>query len=112
MKNTLIVLVVTILLVGIANLVVQLGFFGSAAGPFEYKALEAGQIDNIGFRMVAKEEGIAVGEDGTINFPKELVNKLVKGNLLPRTLSEVEKDGNWEFVTVTSDDLYLFRRSL
>ncbi len=113
MKNTIIALLVTILAFVILNFLVGIGAipaFVQKAPVFEYKALEPQGIDNIGFRMVAAEEGIAVGEDGKINFPKELVQKLVKVNLLPRTLGEVEKDGGWEFVAVTADDHYLFRR--
>lgn len=112
MKNTIIALLITILLFVILNLLAALGLIPAvgSGSVYEYKALEAQGIDNIGFRMVAAEEGIEVGEDGKINFPKELVEKLVKVNLLPRTLSEVEKDGGWEFVAVTADDHYLFRR--
>ncbi len=114
MKNTLITLLVTILLFVVLNFLVGIGVipaFAQKSPVFEYKALEAQGIDNVGFRMVAAEEGIEVAEDGKINFPKELVQKLVKVNLLPRTIGEVEKDGGWEFVAVTADDHYLFRRA-
>ena len=56
-------------------------------------------------------EGIAIGEDGKITFPKDKVEKIANVNLLPRTIGEIEKDGGWEFVTVTADDHYLFRRA-
>ena len=57
------------------------------------------------------EEGIAVTEEGEINFPKEMVEKIAKVNLLPRTILEVEKDGGWSFVAATGDDHYVFKRA-
>lgn len=117
MKNTILALLVVILLVAVANLLAALGIFGgsgaasgSSAG-HEYKVLNALQMDDLGFRTIAEEEGIEVGEDGQINFPKEMVDKIAKVNLLPRTILEVEKDGGWEFLAVTGDDHYLFKRS-
>ena len=117
MKNTIVALLVTILLVVLANLFVGLGVFaspgkvGSDAAEYEYKALNAEQMDSIGFRAVAAEEGIEVTEEGEINFPKEMVDKIAKVAMLPRTIIEVEKDGGWEFVTVTGDNHYVFRRT-
>lgn len=116
MKNTIIALLATILLVVLANLLVGLGVInttGKAAGTgseHEYKALNAEQMDSIGFRAVAAEEGIEVTEGGEINFPKEMVDKIAKIAMLPRTIVEVEKDGAWEFVAVTADNHYIFRR--
>lgn len=114
MKNAIIALLVAIFLVCTANLLVSLGLIGgtggSTGGGHEYKVLNAQQMDNIGFRAVAAEEGIEVTEEGEINFPKEMVDKISKVNLLPRTILEVEKDGGWEFVGSTSDDHYLFKR--
>lgn len=114
MKNTIITLLLLILIVGIVNLLVGFGAFGGSGGGggggHEYKALNALQMDNIGFVAIAEEEGIEVAEDGKINFPKEMVDKIAKVNLLPRTILEVEKDGGWEFVGVTGDNHYLFRR--
>ncbi|MBP6782366.1 MAG: hypothetical protein KA152_01155 [Verrucomicrobiales bacterium] len=123
MKNTFLLLLVTILLVVIANLLTSLGVLGrkstsaeatvpTGSSPvFEYKALVAEQMDEIGFRAVAAEEGIPVSEKGEINFPKEMIDKISKVNLLPRTIVEVEKDGGWEFVAATEDNHYLFRRA-
>lgn len=117
MKNTIIALLTVILLVVIANLLVGLGVFRTATPSavadvvFEYQVLNAQQMDNIGFRAVAAEEGIDVSEEGEINFPKEMVDKIAKVAMLPRTITEVEKDGGWEFVSVTGDDHYVFRRS-
>jgi hypothetical protein len=114
MKNTIIALLSTILLVTIANLLVGLGVIGattsSAGAAYEYQVLNAQQMDSIGFRAVAAEEGIEVTEEGEINFPKEMVDKIAKVAMLPRTIIEVEKDGGWEFVAATGDDHYVFRR--
>lgn len=117
MKNTIIALLVTILLVALANLLVGLGVFnlsasGSKVGAaHEYQVLNAQQMDAIGFRAVAEEEGIEVSEEGEINFPQEMVDKIAKVAMLPRTILEVEKDGGWEFVAVTGDNHYVFRRA-
>lgn len=117
MKNTIIALLTTILLVVLANLLVGLGIFDSfgknakAGGGYEYKSLNAEQMDSIGFRAVAAEEGIEVTEEGEINFPQEMVDKIAKVAMLPRTITEVEKDGGWEFVAVTGDNHYVFRRA-
>lgn len=114
MKNLFLSLLVLILLVALANLLVGLGIIGAGAGTtsgYEYQTLNGTQMDNIGFRSVAKEEGIEVTEEGEITFPKEMVDKIAKVNLLPRTIQEVEKDGGWQYVGATSDDHYIFRRA-
>jgi hypothetical protein len=115
MKTTLLTLLTAILFVAIANLLVSIGLFDGGgretAVGHEYKVLSPEQMDDIGFRSVATEEGIAIGEDGKITFPKDKVEKIAKVNLLPRTILEVEKDGGWEFVAVTADNHYLFRRA-
>ena len=114
MKNTIIALLATILLVVLGNLLIGLGVFslnaGSSSADYEYKVLNGQQMDAIGFRALAAEEGIEVSEEGEINFPKEMVDKIAKVAILPRTIAEVEKDGGWVFVTVTGDDHYVFRR--
>lgn len=117
MKNTVIALLATILLVVIVTLLASLGLIGGVGEPastaesYEYMAMNAQQMDSIGFKSVAEEEGIEVSEEGEINFPKEMVDKIAKVNMLPRTITEVEKDGDWTFVTVTGDDHYIFRRA-
>ena len=40
-----------------------------------------------------------------------MVDKISKNAMLPRTITEVEKDGGWEFVSVTSDNYYIFRKA-
>lgn len=116
MKNTIIALLVTILLVAVVNLLANLGIIGGASSAgggdsYDYKVLGAQQMDSIGFKAVAEEEGIEVTEDGEINFPKEMVDKIAKVNMLPRTIIEVEKDGDWTFVSVTADNHYIFRKA-
>ena len=117
MKNTILALLIAILVVALVNLLVSFGILGGGAnssgagGSYEYQVLSGEMMDNVGFRAIAEEEGIEVSEEGQINFPKELGPKLVKPNLLPRTIQEVEKDGGWEYVSVTSDFHYIFRRA-
>lgn len=114
MKNTFIALLVTILLVSVVNLLGTLGLLGGAtggAGSYEYQALNAQQMDAIGFRAIAEEEGLEVSEEGEINFPQEMVDKIAKINMLPKTIHMVEKDGGWSLVGVTADNHYLFRRA-
>jgi hypothetical protein len=114
MKNTVISLLVSIFLVVLVNLLIGLGVIGKIGGgagsDHEYQVLSAQQMDNIGFRAVAEQEGIEVTESGEINFPKEMVDKISKVNLLPRTILEVEKDGGWAFVAATNDNHYIFKR--
>lgn len=115
MKNAIIALLVTTLLVSLVNLLASLGLLGGVAGggaggSYEYKALNAQQMDAIGFRAVAEEEGLEISDEGEINFPQEMVDKIAKINMLPKTIHEVEKDGGWTLVGITSDNHYLFRR--
>ena len=115
MKNTVLALLSLILVVAIVNLLIGLGVIGGTGGGgggsgYEYQVLNAQQMDAIGFRSVADEEGIEESEDGQINFPKEMVEKIAKVNLLARTIKEVEKDGGWAFAGVTADNHYIFRR--
>ncbi len=119
MKNTVFSLLGFIILIGLLNLLTNFGLFGSGGGgampggaaDFDYRALSPQQMDSIGFRAIAEEEGLEISENGEINFPKEMVDKIAKSNMLPRTIKEVEKDGGWEFVAVTSDNFYIFRRA-
>jgi hypothetical protein len=119
MKNTILTLIALTLIVSFISLLATLGLFGGGQGGspsggnvvYEYKALNGAQMDSIGFRAIAEEEGVPISEDGEISFPKEMAEKLIKTNLLPREISEVESDGGWEFVAVTADSVYIFRRA-
>ena len=107
MKFTILILLFLSLIVGVANLLFGLGMI--SLGPNEYRAIPAVQMDEIGFRKLADANGIDVGEDGKIKFPNEMRDQLLKFNMLPYTISEIEKEG-WKFVSVTSDDHYLFKK--
>ncbi|MDF1754982.1 MAG: hypothetical protein P1U89_19495 [Verrucomicrobiales bacterium] len=107
MKFTNLILLVLILAAVVANLLFGLGML--SVGSSEYRAVPAVQMDEIGFRKLADANGIEVGEDGKIKFPNEMRGELLKYKMLPFTISEIEKEG-FEFITVTSDDHYLFRK--
>jgi len=121
MKNTVLALLTVIILIGLLNLLSGFGLLGSGGGSiggrsgqatkYEYQALSPQQMDSLGFRAIAEEEGLEISEEGEINFPKEIVDKIAKSNMLPRTITEVEEDGGWEFVAVTADNFYIFRRA-
>lgn len=115
MKSTFLTLIGLTLVVSLLGLLASLGLFGTggfsgSSGAYEYKALSGQQMDAIGFRAVAEEEGIEISEEGEIQFPQELAERLLKPNLLPIEIMEVEADGGWEFVAVTADSVYIFRR--
>ena len=109
MKTTLLTLVTVTLVLTLINLLANFGLIGGSSakgGDYEYLVMNATGMDSVGFTAVAKEEGIEPGEDGQMSLPGE---KLIKQNLLAKTLEEVEKEG-WEFVSVTSDNYYVFRK--
>jgi len=113
MKSTILTLLGITLILCLLNLLAVFGLFGPGLGgapAYEYKALTGQQMDSIGFRAIAEEEGLEISEEGEINFPKEVAGKLLKQNLVPREIMEVERDGDWEFVSVTGDSIYIFRR--
>ncbi len=109
MKATLLALLVSTLIIGLANLAVSLGLISPGGGANKYRAVPAREMDEIGFQKLAAENGIEVSEDGTITFPKEMRDQLAKFRMLPYTIAEIEKEG-WDFVSVTSDNYYLFRK--
>src|SRR5690606_27390225 len=115
MRSAVLALLFAILLVAIANLPAAPGVIGKAGSgssrDHEYKERNACQMDRIGFRLNAQEQGWTVkeeaeadylkepsvqnlakwmgaeiAEDNTLTFPKEM-NEF---NLLPRTNREVE----------------------
>lgn len=109
MKNTLLILVIAILAVTVINLLAGLGIIGGAGdagGDYTYRVVNGQEMDSVGFSAVAKELGIEPDEEGKMDLPGE---QLLKPALLPRTIQEIEKDG-WEFVSVTSDNHYIFRK--
>ena len=109
MKNTLLILSIVILAVTVVNLLAGLGVIGgggSGGGDFTYRVVNAQEMDSVGFSAVAKDVGVEPDEEGKMDLPGE---QLLKPVLLPRTIQEIEKDG-WEFVSVTSDNHYIFRK--
>ena len=107
MKASILFLLVLTLLVGVTNLLFTMGIVGSSAN--EYVAYPAQTMDEIGFIKLAEANGIEVSEEGQIKFPQELRDQMLKHNMLPFTISEIEKDG-WRFVSGTGDDHYLFQK--
>ena len=107
MKFTILGLLVLSLILGVANLLISFGLLKAPTGT--YRAVPPQVMDEIGFKKLAAANGIAVGEDGKIKFPPEMRDKILKHNMVPFTISEIEKDG-WRFVSVTADNYYLFRK--
>lgn len=103
MKPVHLALLALILILGIVNVLASLGIIGGekSGGGWEYKILSAAEMDVVGFRAVADDEGLQADEEGKIplkDFPPE---KVVTQAMMARTISEVEEQG-WEFVAVTS----------
>jgi hypothetical protein len=105
MKIITTILLILILLVSVAHFLLDFGILGVS---YDYRAIAALEMDEIGFKKIAEKNKIEA-VDGKWTFPKEMAGQLVKFNMLPYTISEVEKEG-WTFVSVTSDDHYLFRK--
>ena len=128
MKFANLALLLVVLLATVANLLLSLGFINS---PSEYRAIGSTQMDKFGFKKLAENNGIVIHNDGeqpatvpddgirvsftdenqkvVIDYPKEMANDLAKTNMLPFTINMLEKEG-WSFVSVTSDDHYIFRK--
>ena len=102
-------LLVLILVVGIVNLLASCGLFGGGSGGggnHQYRVVTWQQMDSEGFKVVAEEIGAKPDEAGKMQLPKE---KVVKSELLPRSLKMIEDEG-WEFIAVTADNHYIFRK--
>lgn len=104
--------ILLLVLVNVSIGVLLLGRSGGGERPrdYEYKSMSSAEMDAIGFRAIAREEGVEEGEKGEFTFSKEAAPKLAKHAMLSRTIREVEKDGGWSFVAVTSDNYFIFRR--
>lgn len=135
MKTTLLSLLIAILLITIINALFNFGILGDSIkgspNSSEYRVLNSSQMDIIGFKSLAELNGIKIDSSGTkggkvasedirisfvensipmkIDFPKRFAADLTKTNLLPSTISRIEKEG-WRFVAVSSDNHYIFRR--
>ncbi|NNE90261.1 MAG: hypothetical protein HKN23_01305 [Verrucomicrobiales bacterium] len=112
MKSTVITLLIAILVVGIANIALVIMGGGTGGGSDEYLVVDAARMDEIGFASIAREDNLEPDEDGNVTIPRDkLLNdpRAIRANLLPRTLKEIESQG-WEFVSVTRDFDYIFRK--
>ncbi len=108
MKNLTIILLALLVVISLANLLSSFGILGG--GGSEYKVVTGEEMDRIGFRSVATEEGIPITEEGEITFPQEMSEKLTKAAMLPRSLKEIAQDGGWQLRGVTADNHYIFSR--
>lgn len=106
MKPVHLALLALILILGIVNVLASLGLIGGnkggSGGGWEYRVLSAAEMDLVGFRAVAEDVGLQADEQGKIplkDFPPE---KVVTQAMMARTISEVEANGGWEFVAITS----------
>ena len=112
MKSGPLLLLGAVLLATVLNLLVSLNVFGpseSSTISWEYKVLNAKEMDNVGFSAVGKDLGIEPDEEGKMNLPQE---RLITQALMPRTLEEIQKDG-WELLTIEltqGGNFFIFRR--
>ncbi|MCF6312331.1 MAG: hypothetical protein L3J39_07750 [Verrucomicrobiales bacterium] len=114
MKSGSLLLLAAVLVVVVLNLLATLGVFGggdssSDAALWEYKVMSPAEMDAVGYKAVAADEGIEADEDGKMTLPRE---KVVIQSIMPRTLVEVQKEG-WELLTVQATqggNFFIFRR--
>lgn len=111
MKPAPLALLVVILILGIVNLLASFGVIGGggsggSGGDYEYRVITPQEMDSIGFRAVAEEEGIEPNEENQMQLPGE---KARPDALLQRTLGTLAEEG-WEPVSVSLNGLYIFRR--
>lgn len=112
MKPAHLAILIVILVLGIANLLAGLGVIGGSPTPettevtFSYRVITPVEMDSIGFKAVAEQEGVEPDEEGKMNLPGP---KVVKNALLQTTLDELKKEG-WQLTGVTPDSLYVFRK--
>jgi len=116
MKSGPLLLLAAVLVVAVLNLLASLGVVGAgsstgetASGSWDYKVMSALEMDQIGYKAVADDEGIEPDEEGKMNLPRE---KVVIQAIMPRTLEEIQKDG-WELLTIEGTqggNFFIFRR--
>lgn len=116
MKSGPLLLLAAVLVAVVLNLLVSLGVFGpsdsgnnSASVTWEYKVMSALEMDKIGYKAVAAEEGIEPDEKGNLELPKK---RVVIEAIMPLTLDEIQKDG-WELLTIEATqagNYFIFRR--
>lgn len=113
MKPAHLAILIVILVLGVANLLVGLGVIGgntssgaTAGGDYTYRVITPVEMDSIGFKAVAEQEGVKPDEEGKMNLPGA---KVVKNALLQTTLDELKKEG-WQLTGVTPDSIYVFHK--
>ncbi len=113
MKSGPLLLLAAVLVVAVLNLLASLGVLGSGGsseeGDWEYKVMSATEMDEVGYKAVAADEGIEADEEGKMTLPRE---KVVIQAIMPRTLVEIQKDG-WKLLTVEmtqGGNFFIFRR--
>lgn len=108
-------LLAAVLVVAVLNLLASLGVLGGggsssdSSASWDYKVMSAQEMDEVGYKAVAADEGIEPDEEGKMTLPRE---KVVIQAIMPRTLEEVQKDG-WELLTVEGTqggNFFIFRR--
>jgi hypothetical protein len=104
MKPAHLAILLGILIIGIVNLLATLGIIG--VGSWEYRVVTPAEMDSMGFKAIAAEEGIKPDEENKMQLPGE---KAKSDNMLRMSLGELAKDG-WEPVSVSLNGLYIFRR--
>jgi hypothetical protein len=116
MKSGPLLLLAAVFIVVVLNLLASLGVIGGSgsadaadSGMWEYKVMSAPEMDEIGYKAVAADEGIEPDEEGKMTLPRE---KVVIQAIMPRTLEEIQKDG-WKLLTTEvtqGGNYFIFRR--
>lgn len=109
-------LLAAVLVVVALNLLVSLGVLGGGASTgepgadsWEYKVMSVPEMDEVGYKAVAADEGIEPDAEGKMTLPRE---KVVIQAIMPRTLEEIQKDG-WKLLTTgvtQGGNYFIFRR--
>lgn len=115
MKSGPLLLLAAVLVVAVLNLLASFGVLGSGGGSaeepnWEYKVMSAMEMDEVGYKAVAADEGIEADEEGKMTLPRE---KVVIQSIMPRTLEEIQKDG-WKLLAVEATqggNFFIFRRA-
>ena len=110
MKPAPLALLVIILILGVVNLLASFGVIGGGGGggggSYEYRVVTPQEMDSLGFKAIAEEEGIEPDEENKMQLPGD---KARSDALLQKSLTILAKDG-WEPVSVSLNGLYIFRR--
>lgn len=108
MKPASTALLVVILILGVVNLLASFGVIGGGGGggSYEYRVVTPQEMDSLGFKAIAEEEGIEPDDENKMQLPGD---KARSDALLQKSLTILANDG-WEPVSVSLNGLYIFRR--